>query len=220
MQGVALSPRITAADQRLTDLLDSVRGVFAVKGFDGASMQDLAQAAGMSAGNFYRYFPSKDAIIQAMVERDLAGIENDFAAIINSPDPRAMLMRALDQNMDSHDCEEGAIWAEIRAASSRRSELGQVMARMETIIIGYLTVVLGRIAGVEPAEAATRYHAHATLLFTLVQGLMMRRRPGDGFETSPLRGLTHVMVEALLAEIATGPARAGAAEIKENQVVS
>jgi hypothetical protein len=49
---------------------------------------------------------------------------------------------------------------------------------------------------------------------------MMRRRPGDGFETSPLRGLTHVMVEALLAEITPGPASAGSAEIKENQVLS
>jgi AcrR family transcriptional regulator len=215
-----MTTRISAADQRQSDLLASVRSVFAAKGFDGASMQDLAQAAGMSAGNFYRYFPSKDAIIQAMVERDLAGIEQDFAAIIKSADPRAMLMLALDRNMDSHDCEEGAIWAEILAASSRRSELGQVMARMDAIIIGYLVVVLGRIAGVDPAEAEARFHPHATLLFTLVQGLMMRRRPGDGFETSPLRGLTHVMVEALLAEITPGPTSAGSAEIKENQVLS
>ena len=61
-----------AAVQRGSDILERIKAVFAEKGFDGASMQDLARSAGMSAGNFYRYFPSKDAIIAAMVERDLA----------------------------------------------------------------------------------------------------------------------------------------------------
>lgn len=37
-------------------------------------MQDLARAAGMSVGNFYRYFPSKAAIVQAMCGYDLAEI--------------------------------------------------------------------------------------------------------------------------------------------------
>ena len=55
--------------RRSADLLSRVKGVFAAKGFDGASMQDLARAAGISAGNFYRYFPSKNAIIEAMTIR-------------------------------------------------------------------------------------------------------------------------------------------------------
>ena len=33
---------------RSADLLSRVKGVFAAKGFDGASMQDLARAAGIS----------------------------------------------------------------------------------------------------------------------------------------------------------------------------
>ena len=45
------------AEQRTLDILALVRVAFAEKGFDGASMQDLARAAGMSVGNFYRYFP-------------------------------------------------------------------------------------------------------------------------------------------------------------------
>ena len=48
------------------EILDNIRHTFAEKGFDGASMQDLARAAGMSVGNFYRYFPSKAAMVEAI----------------------------------------------------------------------------------------------------------------------------------------------------------
>lgn len=190
------------ASQRLSEILDSVRGVFAAKGFDGASMQDLAQAAGMSAGNFYRYFPSKDAIIQAMVSRDLAGVEEHFAAIMGSENPRAMLRQALDEHMCEHDCHEGPIWAEIIAASSRRAEVGQVLARMEALITGYLVAVFARIAGVDEASAEARFRPHADILFTLIQGVMIRRHPGDGFDDSAHRVLTHRLIDTILAEVA------------------
>jgi AcrR family transcriptional regulator len=139
----------------------------------------------MSAGNFYRYFPSKDAIIQAMVERDLAGIEEIFAAIISSDNPRAMLMQALDMKLDNHDCDEGALWAEILAASTRRPELGKVVSRMHAIVIGYLAAVLGRIAGVDRAEAGAAIAAAGGSVRTAI---VMTRT-----------GTTRAAAEALLA---------------------
>ena len=63
LQSLPLAPH----DHRSAEILASVRSAFAAKGFDGASMQDLARAAGMSVGNFYRYFPSKAAIVEDLV---------------------------------------------------------------------------------------------------------------------------------------------------------
>ena len=84
------------SDDRTALILESVKRAFAEKGFDGASMQDLARAAGMSAGNFYRYFPSKDAIVSAMIMRDLAEVKADFACLLASPDPAEALFAAFD----------------------------------------------------------------------------------------------------------------------------
>ena len=50
-------------------------------------MQDLARAAGMSVGNFYRYFPSKAAIVEQLIAHDLAEMEGHFAEIMTSPFP-------------------------------------------------------------------------------------------------------------------------------------
>ena len=69
---------LNTPDSRSLEILVSIRSVFEQKGFDGASMQDLARAAEMSVGNFYRYFASKDAIIAAMVEHDLQDVAQMF----------------------------------------------------------------------------------------------------------------------------------------------
>ena len=44
-------------DQKVAEILSRLRDAFAEKGFDGASMQDLARAAGISVGNFTAIFP-------------------------------------------------------------------------------------------------------------------------------------------------------------------
>lgn len=193
------------ADQRQSDLLESVRGVFAAKGFDGASMQDLAQAAGMSAGNFYRYFPSKDAIIQAMVERDIAAMQAEFATILNSDDPAEALRRQLDAHLLTPPCDDGPIWAEIVAAAGRRPELGAILERMEREIIANLVSVFARIAHMEITAASSCFHAHAALILTLVQGLTIRRAQCEDYENSPMRGLVQRVFDTILAEIETAP---------------
>ncbi|MDE2018380.1 MAG: TetR/AcrR family transcriptional regulator [Hyphomicrobiales bacterium] len=48
-------------------ILDGAARVFEGSGFDGASMNDIARAAGVSKGTLYVYFPSKEALFEALV---------------------------------------------------------------------------------------------------------------------------------------------------------
>ena len=43
-------------------------------GFHRTTMQDVAAEAGMSPGNLYRYFPSKEAMVIGLAERDRARV--------------------------------------------------------------------------------------------------------------------------------------------------
>ena len=190
-----------SSDEKLGELLDSVRGVFAAKGFDRASMQDLAQGAGMSAGNFYRYFPSKDAIIEAMVERDLDGIEAKFGIIMQSADPMCLLRAGLAEQLASEDCNDGAIWAEICAAANRRPEVGGLFKRLEDAVVADLAAVFGHVNGLDRETAQNRYTARATLIFMLVQGVKMRNRTNDGSAHAELRDLAMTMINDILDQI-------------------
>lgn len=107
MQNAVNLPDQPKADQRVAGLLAAVRTAFAEKGFDGASMQDLARAAGISVGNFYRYFPSKAAIVDQLIAHDLTQVEQDFQAVLAAPDPlqnmRMVLRSRLQQHQSGND---------------------------------------------------------------------------------------------------------------------
>jgi len=51
-------------------ILDGARKVFMTLGFDGASMGEIARAAGVSKGTLYVYFTDKNALFEAIVEQE------------------------------------------------------------------------------------------------------------------------------------------------------
>jgi len=195
---------LVAADQRSDEILALIRHSFVEKGFDGASMQDLAKAAGMSAGNFYRYFPSKSAIIAAMITRDLAGMEQEFADILSSPHPMRSLRDAIGQHVSGEGCDDDGLWAEITAAAARKPEIAQVVRRMETEIRGYLIAIFAHATGLSRADAARRFGAHATLVVMMVKATGMQ-----GMETAAngdlvaliLRSIDHALNEIAIDDV-------------------
>ena len=61
-----LSTGRRTADERRERILEAAERAFAAHGFHAATMQHVAEAAGMSAGNLYRTFPSKEAIVDTL----------------------------------------------------------------------------------------------------------------------------------------------------------
>jgi AcrR family transcriptional regulator len=163
-----------AAEERGLEILASIRQAFAEKGFDGASMQDLARAAGMSVGNFYRYFPSKAAIVQSMCSYDLAEIEGEFAEIHSSDAPMAALRERILKHFGEEGVQDGQLWAEITAAAIRKPEIGAASLQMEETISSLLSAIFARVTRRAEAEARLRYQGQCQLLVMLVKAMAMR----------------------------------------------
>ena len=70
-----------SAPRRTRQVLEAADECFRRQGFHATSMAQIAAAAKMSVGHIYRYFPSKDEIIAAIVERDVAAAMADFDAV-------------------------------------------------------------------------------------------------------------------------------------------
>lgn len=157
-----------ATDPRVAEILSSLRQAFLEKGFDGASMQDLARAAGMSVGNFYRYFRSKADIVAAMIESDLHEIEADFARLRSASCPFARMKEAVRERMPDHrQRQDGALWTEIAAAAQRNSEIGAAAMRMESRIQSALLDVIAKETDLPLDEATRRYGAEAQFILLL-----------------------------------------------------
>lgn len=165
---------LLSADQRKPEILSRVRIAFAEKGFDGASMQDLAKAAGMSVGNFYRYFPSKSAIVEALIALDLADMEADFLTVLQSPNHLLSLREMMQSRLAEKQCQaDGQLWAEITAAALRKPEICQAACAMETQIAAYLNKIFAAETGLTEAEITARFPAHAAFAITMFKAAAM-----------------------------------------------
>jgi AcrR family transcriptional regulator len=194
---------LTKPDDRAAEILARVRVAFAEKGFDGASMQDLARAAGMSVGNFYRYFPSKAAIVEALIGMDLAEMEADFLTVLQSPGPlqalRGLMHRKLAEKQQKAD---GQLWAEITAAALRKPDICQAACAMETQIASYLTRIFAAETGLTEAEITARFPAHAAFAITLFKAAAMLP-PTAAPIRDELTALIQRAIDTSMAEILT-----------------
>jgi AcrR family transcriptional regulator len=66
-------PRKVASQERsratVDALLEATARILVKEGFDAASTNRIAEVAGVSVGSLYQYFPSKEALVAAVIER-------------------------------------------------------------------------------------------------------------------------------------------------------
>jgi AcrR family transcriptional regulator len=69
----ATKPRKHASQERsratVTALVEATARILVSEGFDKASTNRIAEVAGVSVGSLYQYFPSKQALVAAVIER-------------------------------------------------------------------------------------------------------------------------------------------------------
>jgi AcrR family transcriptional regulator len=67
------SPRKQASQERsratVDALIEATARILVKEGFDKASTNRIAQEAGVSIGSLYQYYPSKEALVAAVIER-------------------------------------------------------------------------------------------------------------------------------------------------------
>lgn len=163
--------------ERSAEIIGLVREAFVEKGFDGASMQDLARVAGMSVGNFYRYFPSKAAIVEAMVAHDMAEIQRKFEDIACADDLIGMLRAKIADQVYNESKRRGGLWAEINAAAHRKTEIAGICCGMEDMVSDNLTAVFARLSGMSLETCQQRFGSHARFIVLLIKAASTRTDP-------------------------------------------
>lgn len=73
------------------NIVEAADGLFYEQGFEATSFADIAGALGISRGNFYHHFKSKDAILDAVILRRVAATEDMLTAWEADADPKARI---------------------------------------------------------------------------------------------------------------------------------
>jgi AcrR family transcriptional regulator len=74
----ALEPQRSTGKRRVAELMRAGADVFAERGFEAATMAEIAARAGAQIGSLYRFFPNKDALADALILRYRELVEAAF----------------------------------------------------------------------------------------------------------------------------------------------
>ncbi len=82
-------PRVTDEHRlaRRTQILDAAMASFATEGFQATGMAEVIAASGLSAGAVYRYYASKDQLIEAIADRVLDEAVGRFERLLAEGEP-------------------------------------------------------------------------------------------------------------------------------------
>lgn len=129
-------------DDRTSLLLSVARAEFARRGFEAATIRDIAAAAGMGSASVYRFIESKDALLDAIMRSYHAKLSDGYRAVIATDSAAVEKLDALtwlNINILTSSPEEFAIqraWMQtIPPAASKLSALQQERAQQIAEIV-------------------------------------------------------------------------------------
>lgn len=200
-------------------IVHAAREVFGRRGL-GVTLDDVARHAGVGVGTMYRRFPTKEALVRAVFEQDLAMRQESAEQALTHPDPWQglvdflMTMTAdLAENrglhevimLGSHSSEpfetaRGGMLPYLEALIRRAQESGQLRTEVTASDIPVMQQML--IAAAQFTQGR-RPDIWRRYLEILLNGL--RQRPNDLALTTP--SLDNEVVEQVMGLVRADPAR-------------
>ena len=206
MEGSAARPRSRIQTEKREAILEAALDIFSIHGFRGATIDQIASAAGMSKPNLLYYFRRKEDIHAALIQRLLDTWLAPLRALDDDGDPvaelRSYIRRKLEMARDFP--RESRLFAnEILQGAPRilamlEGELKSLVDEKAVVIRGWMKS--GRIARTDPYHlifaiwATTQHYADFDVQVRAVLG---PDRGGDGRFEDAARFLEQLFIEGL-----------------------
>jgi TetR/AcrR family transcriptional repressor of uid operon len=204
-----------AQDKRAV-ILDAAETCFARSGFHRTTMQDIAAEAGMSVGNLYRYFASKDAVIVGLGERDRTEVARDFARLDQATDFLAAFRAIGEKHLRDAPATRTAICLEIWAEATRNAVFAELTRAFEAEVTGRLERAFAAAQARGAIKAKADPRALAVTIGTLADGLYVRRGVSHSFdaeaEIDRVLALVGAILNGAIDGVIAAPSSAPAAE--------
>jgi AcrR family transcriptional regulator len=171
---------------RRDEILAAAQRCFARAGFHGASMQDICAEAGMSPGNLYRYFPSKEALIAGIAERDRAEVAQEFASADLSRGLFAVIEGMAQHHFAEKPDEQVALCTEISAEARRNPEIARISTAFDADVRRWLTSLFRAAAARGDIPGDVDFDGVVTMLMIIADGVWWRRALDRDFKPATM----------------------------------
>jgi AcrR family transcriptional regulator len=170
-----MPPQSDNSTDRREQILQAAMVSFAKRGFHQTSMHHISEAAGISVGLIYRYFPSKEAVIGALAEEH----KKELAQLLERARSAATLRESLEILLTSHCCEDqpqmhSAFVVDLFAEAGRNPAMATLVRDvLETGAAG-ITEVIARSPEMRNAPHGLEPREVTELILAASRGAIMR----------------------------------------------
>ncbi|MBR3331484.1 MAG: TetR/AcrR family transcriptional regulator [Mogibacterium sp.] len=168
---------VKTAEERKNEILDVAEQLFAEKGFDNASTNDIINRIGIARGTLYHHFASKEEILDAIVDRMTRQSISRAAAII--ADKSIPLLQRLSSAVISLNINTGA-GVEVFEQIHRPQNALLHQKMQERLMSGVVPLIAklieegnadGTFDSAYPDEAAEMIMTYANVAFDALAGI-------------------------------------------------
>ncbi|MDQ3733938.1 MAG: TetR/AcrR family transcriptional regulator [Actinomycetota bacterium] len=131
--------------QRRQQLLDVGRALFAERGFEATSIEEIAARAKVSKPVVYEHFGGKEGLYAVVVDREMQRLLGSFTSALQGSDPRELLEQAAFVLLDYIEDETDGFRILIRdspvasATGTFSSLISEIATQVEYILEGQFT---------------------------------------------------------------------------------
>jgi TetR/AcrR family transcriptional repressor of uid operon len=191
--------RAEKREAQLARILDASRTCFVRSGFRGASMHDICREADMSPGALYRYFPSKEAIIEAIAENDRQGDIAALAQISGGVDMVESFITGMMSHLSSaHVREFTPLFTEIKAESMRNETVKNCCERNKGEFSSFFKAFLDQAKAEGHIDPIAENAAVSAMFMAIGEGMIMGNLFDGGVAPKNIEAMLRAMTNALL----------------------
>lgn len=207
--------RVAGTDpEKRRQILDGAYQVFTARGFDAASMSDIAIAANVSKGTLYVYFEDKEHLFVALIEREREAQKRGAIAALNEDPEPARALQNFGQCLVRMINQEFAVSAHriVIGVAERMPDLGREFYENgpltgANMIARYLDRMVGEgKLDIEDTQLA------AMQFLDLCQSTLTRPRLFNAIQTPPSDEEVHRIVSEAVKMFMARYARAASAQ--------
>jgi len=164
------------AQARREQVLTAAADCFRRRGYHGAGMAEISKTAGMSPGHIYNYFDGKEAIIEAIIEQNMADMFSLLAGFAEHQDD---LLKVMVDNAD-YGVEKNlnpayaALQLEMLSEAARNDKVASLLRQADDSTRAQLKLLLAGPQGSLRTLPDAEIDARIELLASVYNGLLVR----------------------------------------------
>jgi TetR/AcrR family transcriptional regulator, repressor for uid operon len=186
-------------EEKRREILEGAARCFIRDGFRGASISTICAEAQISPGHLYHYFPSKEAIIEAMAATHLESIRTRFSQLADKKDAIAVITAELQRSRKGAISGEQALILDLMAEAGRNPAIAKIVHSHTRAIRGLLAETLRNGQATGGIDPNLDVELAASILINLMDGSKILRIRDPKIDTRKCGEMLATMIARFLS---------------------